>query len=446
MIAIEHVTVIDVEAGGRGEDQTVIVRGDRIASVGASGPLPEGGLRVDGRGKFLIPGLIDMHTHVAGVSADPRWSPEVVPLQYVAYGVTGVRDMGSDLDVITKLRAAIDAGAQVGPRIATGGPMLDRHDARGGDTRAARSAAEGRAAVDDLAARGVDFVKVISPSREAYLAIADEAPRRRLSFVGHVPEDVTAAEASDLGQRSIEHLSGIALACSSREEELRVRRRAALAAKDGPALRAIGADVLASYSAERCAALFARFVKNGTWQVPTLVWTHANATLDRANPDDPRLRGVPAALREQWSPKSLVAESPGYVESMRDVLAEAGVIVRAMNASGVGILAGSDSLDPYVFPGTSLHEELALLVGAGLTPPEALRAATVLAARFLGWDSGVVAPGRRADLVLLDADPLAHIEATTQIAAVVLRGNLLTAPVLADLRARAEAAAAAVHE
>jgi imidazolonepropionase-like amidohydrolase len=446
VLVIEHVAVVDVERGEIVPDRTVVVRGDRIASVGASGENGPRAVRVDGRGKYLMPGLIDAHTHVAGVSADPRWSPEVVPAEYVSYGVTGVRDMGSDLDVVLKLREAIDARATTGPRIATGGPMLDRHEARAGDARTARTAAEGRAAVDELAGRGVDFIKVISPTRDAYLAIAEEAARRKLFFVGHVPEEVTAAEASDRGQRSIEHLSGIPLSCSAREAELREKRRAALAARDGAALRAAGVAILASYDPARCAELFARFVKNGTWQVPTLVWTHAGATLDRAREDDPRLLGVPPSVRAQWKPASLIAESPGYMESMRDVLALDLVIVRAMSASGVHILAGSDSLDPFVFPGSSLHEELALLVEAGLSTAQALRSATVDPARFLGWDAGVVAPGKRADLVLLEADPLANIGATTRIAAVVLRGELLGSARLTELRARAEAAAAAVRD
>jgi imidazolonepropionase-like amidohydrolase len=298
--------------------------------------------------------------------------------------------------------------------------------------------------VRSLKQQGADFIKVLSPAREAYFALADEAKKQNIAFAGHVPETVTAAEASNAGQKSIEHLSNILIACSSREDELRAARATAIAKSDAAAFARIAQETLDSYDANKAAALFARFVKNGTWQAPTLVWTQVEANLDQAPADDGRLKYLPRAVRAEWQPAKLTANTkPEEFALNRRVFAKYLEIVGAMQRAGVQIIAGSDSLDPYVFPGSSLHEELALLVKSGLTPMEALQAATRNAATYLGLldNYGTVEEGKRADLVLLDANPMTDITNTQKISAVVLGGRMMNKAALQELLAGAEQAA-----
>jgi hypothetical protein len=247
-----------------------------------------------------------------------------------------------------------------------------------------------------------------------------------------------------LGQKSIEHLTGVALACSHREDELRREVVAALAKADNQAawdlLGRIGDHAADSVSDKKASALYARFVRNGTWQVPTLTVLHSLVNLD--DPKfiaDPRVKYMPPSFRSYWS---LMKLSPVTAAALKRRYNGATSLVRAMHQAGVPFLAGTDSPGvPYVFPGFSLHDELALLVAdGGFTPQEALQAATRDPARFFGRekDLGTVEPGKLADLVLLDADPLVDIHNTTKIAAVVADGRLLPRPELDLMLAEVE--------
>ncbi len=238
-LAITGVTVIDATGAPARPDMTVVVTGDRITAVRKTAEVgvPEGARVVDGKGKYLIPGLWDMHVHTA--------DPSFLPL-YLANGVTGVRDMHAlDPDAIFGLRKQVQEGKQPGPRIVAAGPLVDGPKPFVPGSLVAANAAEGREAVRKLKKMGADFVKVYTKlPREAYLSIADEAKKQGLPFAGHLPESVSTAEASDLGHKSIEHLTGVALGCSDREDELRGEAVAALAKADNPAamllLRRIG--------------------------------------------------------------------------------------------------------------------------------------------------------------------------------------------------------------
>jgi imidazolonepropionase-like amidohydrolase len=438
-LAITGVTVIDATGAPARPDMTVVVTGDRITALGKPGEVgvPEGARVVDGKGKYLIPGLWDMHVHTA--------SPSFLPL-YLANGVTGVRDMHAlDPDAIFGLRKQVQEGKQPGPRVVAAGPLVDGPKPLVPSSLVAANAAEGREAVRKLKKMGADFVKVYTKlPREAYLSIADEAQKQGLPFAGHVPESVSAAEASDLGQKSIEHLAGVELACSDREDELRREAVAALAKADNQAvwelLGRIGARAADSFSDKKARALYARFVRNGTWQVPTLTVLRSLVSLDDPKfTADPRVKYMPPSLRSYWSLKL----SPETAAWLKRAYKRATGLVRAMHQAGVPFLAGTDTPGvPYVFPGFSLHDELALLVAeGGFTPLEALQAATRDPARFLGRekDLGTVEPGKLADLVLLDADPLADIHNTTKIAAVVANGRLLPCRELDRMLADVEA-------
>ncbi len=440
-LAITGVTVIDATGAPARPDMTVVVTGDRITAVGKSGELgvPEGARDVDGKGKYLIPGLWDMHVHTL--------SPSFLPL-YLANGVTGVRDMHAlDPDAIFGLRKQIQEGTQPGPRIVAAGPLVDGPKPFVPGSLVAANGAEGREAIRKLKKMGADFVKVYTKlPREAYLAIADEAKKQGLPLAGHLPESVSAAEASDLGQKSIEHLTGVELACSDREDELRREAVATLAKADNQAamelLGRIGARAADSFSDKKARALYARFVRNGTWQVPTLTVLHSLVRLDDPKfTADPRAKYMSPALRSYWS---LMKLSPETVAMLKRAYKRETGLVRAMHRAGVPFLAGTDTPGvPYVFPGFSLHDELALLVvEGGFTPLEALQAATRDPARFLGRekDLGTVEQGKLADLVLLDADPLIDIHNTTKIAAVVANGRLLPRDRLDQMLADVEAA------
>jgi imidazolonepropionase-like amidohydrolase len=440
-LAITGVTVIDATGVPARPGMTVVVTGDRITAVGKSGEVrvPEGARGVDGEGKYLIPGLWDMHVHTAASS---------YLALYLANGVTGVRDMHAmDPDAVLGMRRQVQQGKEPGgPRIVAAGPLVDGPKPLVPAALVAADAEQGREVVRKLKGMGADFVKVYTKlPRDAYLAIVDEAKKQGLPVAGHVPESVSAAEASDLGQKSIEHLSGVVLACSDREDELRREAVAALAKADNQDVMGLVGRIhfraADGFSDERARALYARFVRNGTWQVPTLTVLRGMASLDDPQfTADPRLKYLPPVFRSWWSSQK---PTPEAAAAMKGWHRRSAGLVRAMHRAGVPILAGTDTPNPFVFPGFSLHDELALLVAeGGLTPLEALQAATRGPARFLGRekDLGTVEPGKLADLVLLDADPLADIHNTTRIAAVVANGRLLPRDRLDRMLAEVEAA------
>jgi imidazolonepropionase-like amidohydrolase len=453
VLALTHVSVIDGSGGPPRSDQTVLIASGRIAEIGTTTgvKIPPSARIVDGSDKFLIPGLWDMHVHIAGINADPSWSKDVLLPLLTAYGITGVRDMGGDLAALKAWRSQIAAGNLLGPEIVAGGPMLVSRGKKTADQYPIANEEEARGAVRELKEQGADFIKIISvPSREAFFAIAEEAKKQGMTFVGHVPFSVTAAEASDAGMKSIEHIvySNLAFDCSSREEELRRAVREAPDKDDGSGYAKAMLEAIRSYSPGKAAALWARFKRNGTWVVPTLESISEQgprmlSAEERAK--DPNLEFIPPALRKQWDPRAPENQaSEADLDWWRDVFASDVKLTREMHKAGVQMLAGSDSLDRFVFPGSSLHQELHLLVEAGLTPMEALQSATRDAARFLGRekDSGTIAPGVRADLVLLDGNPLQNISNTTRIRAVIRHGVYLDRTALDGLLADAKAAAA----
>ncbi|HVT39139.1 MAG TPA: amidohydrolase family protein [Gemmatimonadaceae bacterium] len=394
-------------------DRTVVVRGTHIVAVGPTPTTraPIDARIIDGRGKFLVPGFWDMHVHT--VAPGGR---DVLPL-YVANGVTGVRDMGSDWAEIVAMRRDVARGALVGPRIVASGPYLE-----GGDVPIAhllvRTAGEARTAVDSLVRLGVDFVKVHGQlTRETYFAAARAARDRGLPFAGHVPRAVGASDASDSGQKSIEHLLTIPSVCT-RAESLALQPRFVVQAAMGRC------------SSEDLAPLFARFVRNGTWVTPTFTAQYEVALWPtRALPGDSLAHYLPDTLRRFVAGIfPMPADVPPGADSVgRATFAKRLALVGMMHRAGVGILAGTDAPLRNSPPGFGLHEELAFLSGAGLTPFEVLRVATMEPARFLGMlDSlGTVEVGKGADLVLLDADPLADVRNTRRVSAVVANGRLV---------------------
>jgi len=451
-LAITHVTLIDATGAAPMPDMTVFVADEQIAAIGPSKSvsIPRGIKTLDATGKFLIPGLVDMHAHLTG-AGEPTGSREFILPLLLANGITTVRDMGGDLDSLLKLRHEIEHGPLQAPRIFFAGPYLDGDPPFFQPSLVVTNSAEATEDIHSLISRGADFIKVQSNlRREAYFAIADVCRREHFTFVGHVPDHVTAAEASDAGQKSIEHLTGVLRACSS-EEPLLMRKQFAA----GPRKATIGQslnrelgwqrELLQSYSDEQAAALIAKFMRNQTWQVPTLILLRNDAfpTPETDPSRDSRLRYIPLQVLANWEKGTKDRDKGATAEefALRASFMQASLwIVGKMNAAGVPILAGTDTTAPYVFPGSSLHEELALLVQAGLTPMQALQAATKRPAEFLGklQTQGTIQQGRIADLLLLDANPLEDIHNTEKIRAVILRGKLLDRNFLDELLAKEE--------
>jgi imidazolonepropionase-like amidohydrolase len=419
-LVIVHVAVIDVVTGGVRRDASVVVEGGRITQVGAARRVktPAGARVVDTTGKFLIPGLWDMHVHTFFGEQAPAGRDVTLPL-FVATGITGVRDMGSELEAVLLARAEIADGKLLGPRMIVAGPMLDGPKTQFPASIAITTPEDGRRAVDMLVGRGVDFIKIQSyVPRDAYFAIVDECKKKKVTFVGHVPDAIRGAEASNAGQKSFEHLIGIFEGSSTAEDEL-------LKGPKGPG------KFLDTYDAQKEAALIALLAKNQTWQCPTLFWERGQWLVDSIDvTKDPDAKYVPALWRDELWPrftKSIIKEMDTDPLVVREKFVEHELaIVRKLHATGVPFLAGTDTpAGVDVIPGFSLYLELQRFVDAGFTPLEALQTATISPARFLGRtaDFGTVETGKIADLALLDANPLVDIRNTQKIAGVVLAGR-----------------------
>ena len=409
--AVTHVSVIDGTAPTPRADQTVVVRGNRVVAVGLSSatPVPADARLVDGGGKYLVPGFWDMHVHT--VAPGGR---EVLAL-YVTSGVLGVRDLAGDWAQLTEWRREIADGRLVGPRIVASGPYIE-----GGDVPIAhllaRTPEQARAAVDSLARLGVDFVKLHSQfSREVYFAAARAARERGYQVAGHVPRSITPREASDSGLTSLEHMLQIPTPCTP-AESLALAPRFPIQ------------SVLGRCTSEDLTPLFARFASNGTWVVPTLVAQYEIAAWPKRElPGDAFAVYLPDTLRRYVAQ---IFPMPDSIPPDADVVGRALwekriALVGAMHRAGVGILPGTDAPLRNSPPGFGLHQELALLARAGLSPFEVLRVATLEPARYLGaLDSlGTIAAGKGADLVLLSADPLADVGNLRRIEAVVANGR-----------------------
>lgn len=419
-LAITHVTVIDATGAAPKSDHTVVVTGERITAVGPAKAtqIPSGARIVDGRGKYLIPGLWDLHVHV------PFDGPDVLPV-FVAYGVTGIRELGRSMPEIEKIRAAGAAGTLLIPKIVASGKMVEAAEMKDAfgkseypaidelfdeDRIFVATADEARQVVRTLAKLEPDVLKLHHTlHRDVYFAVLEEATRVGLPVVGHYPrvEDITLREVADAGQRTVEHLSfGSAPAA------------------------------FAKLAADEQRALLAHVKERGLMFVPTLgIGPAAKRYLpagDRAARislarKDSRARYVSPLLWQTW--QVLLAVDEEYEEEAaaggwneKEQLA----FLRRTHEAGLTILPGTDFLEPFLFPGSSLHEELTEMVRqVGMTPHEVLQSATRLAAQAVGLQEyGTVQTGKLADLVLLNADPLAAIENTQRIDAVVREGRL----------------------
>ena len=432
-LAIAGVTVIDATGAPPRANMTVVVQDGRIRTVGPadSVTVPTAATVVDARGKYLIPGLWDAHVHLSFAGS------EILPL-FVAYGVTSVRDVGSQLASTRAMRDSVALGRLVGPRILTSGPILEgaawmeaAHRIAppespiwkvGPRVVAARDRVQ--AVVDSLVAAGVDLIKSRNVWGEDFLALAAATERAGIPLASHNPNGVNMVDAAESGLDSFEHAESI----------------------QGDF------DTLSVAARDR---MFAQVARTKAMVVPTLMAdvglvVSSDSAIEAVLADtlgvvDPRNRALPAAMRRFWREsmeqrRQYGAHPAGTFEKItRDV--------RAMHRAGIPMLAGTDVGGiPRVYPGSSLHEELELLVRhGGFSPMEALQSATRNPPRFFraDADANLLAAGMVADLVLLDADPLTEVANVRKIAAVVLKGRYLDRAALDALIAGAEQAASA---
>jgi imidazolonepropionase-like amidohydrolase len=418
VVAFVDVTVIPMDRERTLPRQTVVVRGDRIVAIGPSDrvKLPAGGVKVDGRGKFLIPGLAEMHAHIPGGDA-PDSVVERILFLYVSGGITTIRGMLGDPRHL-ELRARVVRNELLSPTIYTSGPSLNGNSVPTPGA-AARIVAEQKAA-------GYDFLK-IHPGigGEAFDTLAATAQRVGIRFAGHVPLDVGLARALEAGYATIDHLDGYV--------EAMVRAGSPVPAAES---QFFGLNLGKYLDESKLPALVEATRDAGVWNVPTQSLMDNLASGESAEMLErrPEMRYVPRDARSEWAKtkSSLLRETGSSEESARRVMQVRRKLIKALHAGGAGLLLGSDAPQIYNVPGFSIHRELAALVAAGLTPYQALETGTRNVAVFFGTlpKSGTIAVGKRADLVLLEANPLVDVRNTTRRVGVMLRGKWLPKAVI----------------
>ncbi len=433
-LALTHIDVINMTNPHVLTDRTVIISDGKIIFIGKKYADLKSCTTVDCKGKYLIPGLWDMHSHMIWKVRLP-----VFLNLYIANGVTGVRDMGSlfseYLDYKKWKSSAQENHADV-IHIITPGTFLDGPVPTNSASWAVKDTIDARKKVQELKEQGVDFIKVYNLlQRDVYFAILDEAKKQNLTVAGHLPFAIHIEEAMAAGQKSIEHLNKCILLCSSKKDSLEEQLRLATINSNAPQswqAREKYDELALSTKDDRIAdALYKNMKMHGLYQCPTLVLRSffADTAAITNYIHQPYLNYYPEVLKND-----MLTRYNGFFkirnkeddERAKRLMKESLVQVKKMNDAGVDLLAGTDTPGFGTFPGISLHEELALFVQAGLTPFQALRTATVNAARYTGQLNmlGTVEQGKIADLVILDANPLQDIHNTQKINAVILNGKM----------------------
>jgi imidazolonepropionase-like amidohydrolase len=404
-----NVTVIPMDSDRTLASQTVIVRGERIESVGEAGraEIPPAARVIDGTGRYLMPGLAEMHAHVP--QDDPRYAEEVLFL-YVANGVTTARGMLGAPEHLA-LRERLARHEVLGPRLYTSGPSLNDQSVSSPDDAARMVREQARA--------GYDFVKVHpGPTRAEYDAAVSAGTAAGIELAGHVPADVGVLRAIEAKQATIDHLDGYVEALAPAER----RSRGGF----------FGLALAADADRSGIPALVAATVAAGVWNVPTQTliehWPAASPTVDELLAR-PEMAYVSPQTREEWAnAKRQMIRAPGYdAGQARALVALRREIVKALHDAGAGLLLGSDAPQVFNVPGFSLHRELAAIVAAGLTPFQALRTGTTSPAAFFeaADEFGAVRAGLAADLVLVARNPLEDAAALVRPEGVMVRGRWL---------------------
>jgi hypothetical protein len=411
VLAITNVTVVPMDRERTIADQTVVIRADRIAELGpaASVQVPAGATRVDGKGKFLMPGVAEMHAHIPGGKASDEFIDRVLTL-FVANGVTTIRGMLGDPRHIP-IRAAVAKGERLGPTIYTSGPSFNGNSATSPEVAVKM--------VQDQKAAGYDFLK-IHPGvpLAAFDAMAAEANKLGMPFSGHVPADVGLMRALSAKFRSIDHIDGYF--------EYAVRDGTPVDPKNAGFFSATFAAHLDPAKLQRAVA---ETKKAGVWIVPTQGLMEI--FMDPATPDEMRKRSgvqyIPGETVDNWAKQrtAFMAQPTATREINERFLVERRKLLKALHDAGVDIILGSDAIQTFSVPGFSIHNEMQAMARAGLTPYQIYVTGTRNVARFFGREkeAGTVEAGRIADLVLVDADPLKDVGNFARQTGVVVRGR-----------------------
>jgi imidazolonepropionase-like amidohydrolase len=425
IVAFVGVNVVPMDSERVEMNQTVIVREGRIAKLGPSPriEIPENAFVIDGAGKYLMPGLADMHVHLAGEF------PEMLSL-YLANGVTTVRNMWGSPDIL-KWRQRIEEGSLLGPRIYTTGPVIDGDPpCRVGMTVITRPE-EVEAEVAAEKAAGYDAIKVYSNlSPEVYEAVLSSASRHQMPVYGHTPTRVGLANPLDRGQKSFEHMNDFlyALLPDHSPERAEVVEAFADCAHFSP--RKTFGQPFMHANPDRIEPLAARVAKTGAWICPTVVVTQKMASSADEFTElekKPSMRYVPPAVKYGWWAKmvGVLTSDQGDPAGMKEGVHIMLKAVNALHESGAHLLIGTDTFNPFVLPGFSTHEELENFVTAGLSPFDAIAAATRDAAEFIeaAPEFGTVQIGKGADLILGEGNPLQDVKNVSHLKGVMVRGR-----------------------
>ncbi len=422
VLVFTDATLIDGTGAAPRPNTTIVVIGDRIVAVGRHRSAPPAGVRVvDLRGKFVLPGLWDMHSHTFGLE-------RILPPLFIANGITRVREMWGN-PFVRDVRDRIHAGELVGPRMVVASNIIDGpHSmlATFGEPTEVETTAAARAAVRQAKRDGADFVKLYSFLRDdTFSAAADEARRLGLRIAGHVPDRISVVRGSNLGMRTQEHLYALYVDVSRDRDRIREIIRTTPVDPADPVswfflVRTLEMEAAKSYDPRRAAGVFAALARNRTALCSTLTVLRLFTTPPELIRDDPRVRYMPEwVVRQVWEPALGPPWSPEQVVAAREFFDASALLLRDADAADVPLVAGTDCgmTAPYIFAGFGLHDELELMVRVGLSPMRAILSATRDAARFAGQRhlSGTVAPGKAADLLVLDDDPLADIRNTQRI-------------------------------
>ncbi|UOQ64359.1 amidohydrolase family protein [Hymenobacter volaticus] len=440
-LVITHANVVDVETGRVLPDQTIAVSNGLIQQLSKSTIAPLAAKQtLDARGKYLIPGLWDMHVHFRGGDSLITANRNLLPL-YLAHGITTVRDAGGDLTpAVFSWRQQIQAGQLAGPTIYTSGPKIDGPKAFWAGSLEVETPAQIEKALDSLQALKVDYVKLYEStiSRDAFLNTIIAAQKRGMTTTGHMPYTATLREASERGLDASEHLYYVFKGCSAKEDSITKAVENSLSTPKPLGLFAVLPAIYRTYDPTTATRLYRTLVANKTAVVPTLYIQKLLAELPETDHSrDTLLAYIDPKIQATYARRlaGARAQSAATRAFNKQLGAKFTTLVPAIQKAGVTLLAGSDSgaSNSYVYPGTSLLGELELMVQAGLTPTQALQAATINGARFLKADkrSGTIQKGKDADLVLLDQNPLANITNLRKINTVITRGKVYSA---ADLR------------
>jgi imidazolonepropionase-like amidohydrolase len=453
-LVLTGVTIVDTHDGRKTGGMTIAIENGKIATIGQGAPAGGAATTIDARGKFVVPGYLDMHAHPLG-SRDDEGSLNTM----LAYGITGVRQMSGSPDMLTARREGRLIPTEAAPElVAMPGMILMPLNAGSPEAAAAEIRKQKEA--------GADFIKIVMVPSPTFFAALEEAKRVGLPFAGHIPRGVDVTEAARNGMFAIEHLHGSFEASSS--DPAALRNADGGGAPRLPPLpegftlnevfeRAIANPILirppsyeferllvAAYSADKAKRLAEQFVAAGTWQVPTLIRRRTmQLGDDPLYRNDPNLRFIPGVTRQMW--ESLAQQFSARVgTASKKILADLAVLqfglIKIFRDAGVNMVAGSDMGGQWCIPGVSLHQEFELLGEAGLTPLEILQMTTLNGAKFLSRETtmGTVEAGKNADLVLLDVDPLAGVQNLNAIHGVVRAGKYYSASALGDLKKKTE--------